>query len=99
MNDDDRPPTEPLDESTPLPTALDLDRTEDLTATWPDGVTTRYSLEALRVNCACAGFRSGPSPRRPSPSGPTTPSSSGHGASTSPGTTATRPASSRGRSS
>jgi DUF971 family protein len=73
MNDDDRPPTEPLDESTPPPTALDLDRTQDLTATWPDGVATRYSLEELRVNCPCAecrGLRERGLPVWPKPASP-----------------------------
>src|SRR5437763_5379411 len=76
MNDDARPSTEPLDESTPPPTALDLDRTEDLTATWPDGVTTRYSLEELRVNCPCAecrGLRERGLPVWPKPTSPLPP--------------------------
>ena len=73
MNDDQRSPTEPLDESTPPPTALDLDRTEGLTATWSEGVTTEYSLEELRVNCPCAecrGLRERGLPVWPKPTSP-----------------------------
>jgi DUF971 family protein len=50
-------PFEPVDESTPPPTSLDVDRANGLTATWPDGTSTHFTLEELRVNCPCAECR------------------------------------------
>ena len=72
MNDE-RSPTEPLDESTPPPASLDVDRAEGLTATWPDGETTHYALEELRVHCPCAecrGLRERGLPVWPKPASP-----------------------------
>src|SRR5918996_4577329 len=71
--DDQGSPKEPVDETTPPPTAIDVDRAVGLTATWPDGEATSYSLEELRVNCPCAecrGLRERGQPAWPKPTSP-----------------------------
>ncbi len=39
------------------PTDLRLDRTDGLSITWADGVSSHYSLAYLRKACPCAGCR------------------------------------------
>jgi len=39
------------------PTGIEVDRDQAMTLTWPDGTTTRFELEELRVNCPCAECR------------------------------------------
>jgi DUF971 family protein len=39
------------------PAAVELDRVTGLTVRWADGTTSRFDLEALRVNCPCAECR------------------------------------------
>jgi DUF971 family protein len=71
--DEHRSSDEPLDESTPPPRALDVDREHGLTATWGDGTTTTYALEELRAHCPCAecrGLRERGLPVWPKPASP-----------------------------
>jgi len=66
-------PAEPVDETTPPPTSIDVDRAVGLTATWSDGGATEYSLEELRANCPCAecrGLRERDLPVWPKPTSP-----------------------------
>ena len=57
------------------PTGVELDRSEGLTVTWPDGAVTRFELEDLRRNCTCAecrgkrerGLEIWPAPGAPTP--------------------------------
>ncbi|MCZ7526546.1 MAG: DUF971 domain-containing protein [Acidimicrobiia bacterium] len=39
------------------PGAVEVDREQGLTVTWPDGTASRFPLEELRVNCPCADCR------------------------------------------
>jgi DUF971 family protein len=39
------------------PVAIDVQRDTGVALTWPDGVTTRFGLEELRVHCPCAECR------------------------------------------
>jgi DUF971 family protein len=58
---------------TPAPEEIELDRAHGLTLTWADGVTLRYELEELRVNCPCAecrGLREQGLPVWPKPGSP-----------------------------
>jgi DUF971 family protein len=43
--------------STAAPTTIDVDRERGVTLTWPDGLTSRFELEQLRVHCPCASCR------------------------------------------
>ncbi|MGH9024518.1 MAG: gamma-butyrobetaine hydroxylase-like domain-containing protein [Acidimicrobiia bacterium] len=44
-------------ESEPSPASVDVDRTQGLTVTWPDGHVAHLGLEELRVRCPCADCR------------------------------------------
>jgi DUF971 family protein len=39
------------------PTAIEIEREDSLTLTWPDETTSRFELVELRVNCPCAECR------------------------------------------
>jgi len=45
------------DTTTEAPTTIEVDREHGLALDWPDGATTRFGLEELRVNCPCAECR------------------------------------------
>ena len=73
LMDDQHSPAEPVDETTPPPTSLDVDRGVGLTALWPDGATPRDSRAERRVNCPCAecrGLRERDLPVWPKPASP-----------------------------
>ncbi len=58
---------------TPTPTGVEVDRERGLTLAWPDGATSSYGLEELRVNCPCAecrGLRERHLPVWPKPASP-----------------------------
>lgn len=62
-----------LDDATPPPRTIDVDRAEAITLTWDDGTTSTFPLEELRVNCPCAecrGLRERGLPVWPKPSSP-----------------------------
>jgi DUF971 family protein len=55
------------------PTGVEVDRAEGITLAWPDGATSRFELEELRVNCPCAecrGLRERQLPVWPKPASP-----------------------------
>jgi DUF971 family protein len=63
----------PLDDRTPGPEKIEVDRATAITLTWEDGSTSVYPLEELRVNCPCAecrGLREQQLPVWPKPSSP-----------------------------
>lgn len=55
------------------PTEVEVDREHGIGFTWPDGSTTRFTLEELRINCPCAecrGLRGQGRPVWPKPTSP-----------------------------
>ena len=55
------------------PTGVEVDRERGLTLTWPDALTSTFTLEELRVNCPCAecrGLRERNLPVWPKPNSP-----------------------------
>ena len=45
------------DHDVETPTGVEVDREHGVTLTWPDGLTSTFALEELRVNCPCAECR------------------------------------------
>ena len=43
-----------MEEPTPAPEAVDVDRARSVTLTWSDGHVSEFGLEQLRRNCPCA---------------------------------------------
>jgi DUF971 family protein len=46
-----------VEEPTPAPEAVDVDRARSVTLTWGDGHVSEFGLEQLRRNCPCAVCR------------------------------------------
>jgi Uncharacterized protein conserved in bacteria len=46
-----------VEEPTPPPEAVDVDRARGVTLTWLDGQVSTFGLEELRLNCPCAVCR------------------------------------------
>ena len=41
----------------PTPQAIDIDRQQHVSLSWPDGISHAFGLEEVRTNCPCAECR------------------------------------------